>query len=1028
MPDLTAIRFARWHAPALLVSPFTRSKEMIVFRSRTLARKPAARLCPPSYRRGLRLEWLEDRSTPATLFVDDSLVAGTALGSVPSSIQVTADRDGSGTLTTGDRVTIAAGETGTTANLTFNAAPNTGAGDVGSVYSTITAAIAAAAAGDTIAIAKGTYAESVAINKQLILDGLTGVASDVVIDPASGAAVTVTVPGVTLRDLRVTGATDGIVATNVASLNLSNVQVDANTGTGLTLTGTGAGATLDLSGVTLTGNTTAGATVSGFPTINLAVGGSTPATVTVTGTSVQVTSGAATGQAVNLTGATAVTITGSSAADTFVVTPPATGGPAITIDGGLPTGVMPGDRIDLTTTTGLTVTATAGANGFSGSITSGTTAAVNFSGIESFADGSTISGQVFVDTDQDGTPDGGEVGFQGATVFLDQDADNQLDAGEISATTDASGNFSIAGLPPGTYSVRLVTPTGTALTTSATPAAVTIGTLGATTTPVNFGVRSTTAASGGTVTGVTFNDANNNGTRDTGEAAVGGVTVFLDVDNDGQLDAGEASAVSGATGAFTLTSPTNGTFTLRAVPSAGFAGSSTTNVTLTGGNTITADVGLRTTATTTGTVTGFVYADVNPQNGRRDAGENGVRGITVFLDLDSDGRFDAGEPTDVTDSTGAFTLTTTQTGTFFVRAVLSPGYLRSSGFPSVTLPTTGGPATADIGLFTNLPPQATPARRLAAGFVRGGKNFVKVFGEDGRELAEREVFAGVNTRDVRVAVADVTGDGVEDVIVGTGPGVPAQVVILDGTNLQEIARLTPFEGGFTGGVFVAAGDVTGDGIADIIVSPDEGGGPRLVIYQGGAPGATGTFQQVASFFGIEDTNFRGGARVAVADINRDGIPDVIVAAGFQGGPRIAVFDGASVTGLLRHLFNDFFMFESTLRNGAFVAAGDVDGDGFGDIIGGGGPGGGPRVFALSGADLMTGKAEKSKAIANFFAGDDKDRGGIRLAAKDTDGDGRVEIFTGSGQGNHGKGKKFKVNGQADNFDVDFGSNNGVFVG
>ena len=134
-----------------------------MFRSRTPARKPAARLCPPSYRRGLRLEWLEDRTTPATLFVDDSLVAGTALGSLPASIQVTADRDGSGTLTTGDRVTIAAGETGTTANLTFNAAANTGAGDVGSVYSTITAAVAAAAAGDTIAIAKGTYAESVTI-------------------------------------------------------------------------------------------------------------------------------------------------------------------------------------------------------------------------------------------------------------------------------------------------------------------------------------------------------------------------------------------------------------------------------------------------------------------------------------------------------------------------------------------------------------------------------------------------------------------------------------------------------------------------------------------------------------------------------------------------------------------------------------------------------------------------------------------------------------------------------------------------
>ena len=348
-------------------------------------------------------------------------------------------------------------------------------------------------------------------------------------------------------------------------------------------------------------------------------------------------------------------------------------------------------------------------------------------------------------------------------------------------------------------------------------------------------------ADGALVTGTVFNDANNNGTQDAGEAVVGGVTVFLDADNDGQLDAGEA----------------------------------------------------------------------------------GVRGVTVFLDLDGDGRLDANEPKDATDSTGAYELTTTRTGSFFVRTVLSPVYLRASGFPQVNL-SAGGSATADVGLFTNLPPQATPARRLAAGLVRGGKNFVKPFGDDGAELAEREVFVGVATRDVRVAVADVTGDGVEDVVVGTGPGVPAQVVVLDGTTLQEVARLTPFEAGFTGGVFVAAGDVNPDGAADVIVTPDEGGGPRVAAYQGGVPGS---FQQIGGFLGIDDVNFRGGARVTIADVNRDGVPDLIVAAGFGGGPRVVVYDGASApSGRLARLFNDFFMFESTLRNGAFVTAGDLDGE------------------------------------------------------------------------------------------------------
>src|SRR6185369_14277125 len=104
---------------------------------------------------------------------------------------------------------------------------------------------------------------------------------------------------------------------------------------------------------------------------------------------------------------------------------------------------------------------------------------------------------------------------------------------------------------------------------------------------------------------------------------------------------------------------------------------------------------------------------------------------------------------------------------------------------------------------------------------------------------------------------------------------------------------SPFESSYTGGVYVAAGDVTGDGVADIIVTPDEGGGARVVVYKGGtaAGQTTPTFPVVANFFGIDDPNFRGGARATVADLNGDGVPDLIVAAGFGGGPRIAFFDG-----------------------------------------------------------------------------------------------------------------------------------------
>jgi hypothetical protein len=367
--------------------------------------------------------------------------------------------------------------------------------------------------------------------------------------------------------------------------------------------------------------------------------------------------------------------------------------------------------------------------------------------------------------------------------------------------------------------------------------------------------------------------------------------------------------------------------------------------------------------------------------------------------------------------TATFTTTTLSVGTHTVRA----DYAGDANFAAASVVLTPG---EQVNLRpTGLVGSAT----FAAGLDRGFTAAVRVFNPDATEKFSVTPFGVTFTGGARVAVADFNGDGVPDLAVGTGPGSATQVRVFDGATQAELFSIAPFEAIFTGGVFVAAGDLTGDGKAELIITPDEGGGPRCRVFGGG------TFTQLADFFGIDDPNFRGGARAAVGDINGDATGDLIVAAGFGGGPRVAVFDGKSVGPTPVKLFGDFFVFEPTLTNGAFVAVGDLNGDGFADLVAGGGPGGGPRVLALSGKDLMAGT---KTPLANFFAGDSNNRGGVRVAVADLDGDNRADLVAGSGTGNGSRvtlylGKNVTANGippEQSGFDAFPGYTGGVFVG
>ncbi len=319
-----------------------------------------------------------------------------------------------------------------------------------------------------------------------------------------------------------------------------------------------------------------------------------------------------------------------------------------------------------------------------------------------------------------------------------------------------------------------------------------------------------------------------------------------------------------------------------------------------------------------------------------------------------------------------------------------------SGTATVTLTVTdaGGLTATDTFTVTVNPPASAlvGVPLFAAGTDAGTVATATLYNADKSVRFSVTPFGATFTGGVRVAAGDFNGDGVADLAVGTGPGRATQVVVLDGVTQKLLFTIDPFEATFTGGVYVASGDVTGDGVADLVITPDEGGGPRVRVFAGNKSAVA--FAQLADFFGIDDKAFFGGARAAVADLNGDGVGDLVVAAGFGGGPRVAAFNGLTLGAAAPvKLFPDILVFEPALRNGAFVTAGDLDGDGFAELIAGGGPGGGPRVTAFDGKSLL---GNVQTPVANFFAGDVTSRGGIRVAVKNLDGDKRAEIVVGAG--------------------------------
>lgn len=526
-----------------------------------------------------------------------------------------------------------------------------------------------------------------------------------------------------------------------------------------------------------------------------------------------------------------------------------------------------------------------------------------------------ITGSKFEDVNGNGIREPGEGPLAGFTFTLTNLATNEV----RTVQSDLSGNVEFLSLPAGTYRLREQAMAGFTQTTANPPDFV----LGPTTQLINafeFGNFENIS-----VTGTKFNDLDGDGTRDPGEPGVQGFTFQLINATTGTV---LATTTSDASGNFVFTDrgplPGGALYRIREAAQAGWVQTTANppDVPVISGQNATVQFGNFRGVT----VGGVVYQDLN-NNGTRQPTEPGVPGFVIQL-------FRSGvlQATATTAGDGSYQFFNVGPGSYLLLPRPRDGFVVTSppnGYSFVTV-------SGNDLLMQDFGVSRRSITVTANG--EGGLPLVVV-----RDAATNAIKFSFNAYDsafrggVTVATGFINNDTIPDIITGAGAGGGPHVRAFDGQTGAEILGFMAYELSFTGGVYVAVGDVNGDGFDDIITGAGFGGGPLVKVF-------SGADQSLIYSYYAYDEAFRGGVTVATGDMNADGNSDIATGAGPTGGPHAKIFSGTNLS-LLRSLFP----YDMAFRGGIFVAMGDVNGDGFSDLTTGPGLGGGAHVRTFSGA-------------------------------------------------------------------------------
>lgn len=258
----------------------------------------------------------------------------------------------------------------------------------------------------------------------------------------------------------------------------------------------------------------------------------------------------------------------------------------------------------------------------------------------------------------------------------------------------------------------------------------------------------------------------------------------------------------------------------------------------------------------------------------------------------------------------------------------------------------------------------------------GSEPRIYIRDKEGNEISSFLAYSENFKGGINIASGDVDGDGINEIVVGakSGGGAHVRVFDIEGKLKSQFFAFAP---NLRSGVNIAVGDVNKDGIDEIVTTLDSGNSSKIKIYN---------FKgNLISEFNAYD-NMNIAVNVAVGDISGDGKAEIVSSTKAGSGPQIRIFD------MFGNLSGQFFAYDKNSRAGVEIAIGDIDGlrdRNKKEIITSPGPGLEPEIRIFN---------DKAQLKEKFLAYAPNFKEGVSISVGDVNINGLADIITGAGPG------------------------------